>query len=431
VHPPHHDLRPATSSSKPEKPAIIPFPESQQASRASDNDGDVSSLSMPSQASPLRSRVNSVPDAPNEQSARTPTRAQPPSAGPYRTSFGALSQLPPNSFNNLSPSPLRKSFSQGHSRALSSSSSANSMITPPMLSPPSHRTAFGHSTSRSISITGMPSSSSQNTNLSPPEVVNAGQLPNGSPPTTRRHHQRIHSRNLSIYFPRPGSIPVSSIAEDGDANGQDVSIPAVSLNDTLPSQGILLQDPPGHRRLGEGFSFGGRPERTISGSSSDSNEQSTMPQASRPKRRGHHHKHSLSHNFFSFLEPGQHLQPPVSASPESAWTPTTGLSSAGPTTTTFAQSQNESGTAVGLTSPNPDPLTSRPHSLPKDTVALSILQFVLGAALWVSGQQNGSLACTGLGYWVVFDSFGVALRHVLPVYLSMERTQAKTRRSYG
>lgn len=29
--------------------------------------------------------------------------------------------------------------------------------------------------------------------------------------------------------------------------------------------------------------------------------------------------------------------------------------------------------------------------------------------LWMSGQQSGSLGCTGLGYWVVFDALGVAI----------------------
>ncbi|KAG8687754.1 hypothetical protein FRC08_011790 [Ceratobasidium sp. 394] len=34
---------------------------------------------------------------------------------------------------------------------------------------------------------------------------------------------------------------------------------------------------------------------------------------------------------------------------------------------------------------------------------------MVGAAMWVAGQRKGSLACTGLGYWVVFDAMGVAM----------------------
>ncbi|KAF8801985.1 hypothetical protein BYT27DRAFT_7261427 [Phlegmacium glaucopus] len=50
--------------------------------------------------------------------------------------------------------------------------------------------------------------------------------------------------------------------------------------------------------------------------------------------------------------------------------------------------------------------------------AVSSIQFVLGAWLWLSGQQVGSISCTGLGYWVVFDSFGVALTKVIPGWLA-------------
>ena len=60
--------------------------------------------------------------------------------------------------------------------------------------------------------------------------------------------------------------------------------------------------------------------------------------------------------------------------------------------------------------------------------AVAAGQFVLGASLWVSGQQIGSLACTGLGYWVVFDAFGVGLRWVLPAWLA---GSGGVRRPYG
>ncbi|OBZ78830.1 hypothetical protein A0H81_00365 [Grifola frondosa] len=79
-------------------------------------------------------------------------------------------------------------------------------------------------------------------------------------------------------------------------------------------------------------------------------------------RRRHHHKHSLSYNFFSFLEL-RDLHTPVPLSP---WAP----------------------------------ISSFSHR-----------------RLWVAGEQVGSLACTGLGYWV-FDVFGVALGHVLLGYLA-------------
>ena len=58
-------------------------------------------------------------------------------------------------------------------------------------------------------------------------------------------------------------------------------------------------------------------------------------------------------------------------------------------------------------------------------------QFVLGAWLWITGQQVGSLASTGLGYWVVFDALGVVLGHILPNRLARPEMRAETRRPYG
>ncbi|EJD01807.1 uncharacterized protein FOMMEDRAFT_20574 [Fomitiporia mediterranea MF3/22] len=396
----------ATFPQKREKLASIAFP------NAPDEKENVNVSSEPqSQSSPFRVRVNSVPSEPNEQ--QTSHRPPPPSAGPYRTTFGSLAYSPPNGYH-FPASPLRKSFTQGHGRTLSSSGSSLS-VSSPMLSPAPH--GRGHHSSRSISMIG---SSSASLNASPPEGVGSAQLPNtpATPPSTRRHHhQRIHSRNLSVFFPRPGSLPTSSITEDTDV-AQEAT---VTLNDSPQFKSVRLQDPPGPRRLGEGFTFGGGPGRTPP-FASDTTEAETP---SRAKRRGHHHKHSLSHNFFSFLEPGSQMQ--TSVSPEKPWTPM----SPGIAPSTSTSSQYENGTAVGLTSPNLDPLASSPRTLPKDAIMVSVVQFVLGAVLWVSGQHSGSLACTGLGYWIVFDAFGVALRHVLPAYLSLESMQSKTRRPYG
>lgn len=45
----------------------------------------------------------------------------------------------------------------------------------------------------------------------------------------------------------------------------------------------------------------------------------------------------------------------------------------------------------------------------KRAVVFAVAEFVLGAAVWVAGQRRGSLACAGLGYWVVFDAMGVGM----------------------
>ena len=428
-----------------DKSAPIPFPNGSAGERKEDSiPNGLPELQL--QGSPLKTRMNT-------DDAGIQSRQPPASAGPYRTSFGAPAQPPSNANGHgypYSASPLRKSFTHGHGRTLSSSG-AN--LASPMLSPSMHSNHrhSAHFPSRSISLVAPPSpglNMNFKFNGSPPEGVGSSQqLPNTpqtpplppTPGTPRRHqHQRIHSRNLSVFFPRPGSLSTSSIAEDSDV----VQEATITLDEQSSPRfkSVRLQEPPGPRRLGEGFTFGGRPERTPSTSSSDADGGgSTSPEPSsasmsKPKRRGHHHKHSLSHNFFSFLEPGAQLRPPSTSPEQQAWSPASPRLTPGTaTSSTFAQaqSQNESGTAVGLTSPNPDPLTRPQRNLLRDTLIVSAMQFILGASLWVSGQQNGSLACTGLGYWVVFDSFGVALRHALPAWLSNEGMMSKTRRPYG
>ncbi|KAF8147262.1 hypothetical protein B0H34DRAFT_343292 [Crassisporium funariophilum] len=164
--------------------------------------------------------------------------------------------------------------------------------------------------------------------------------------------------------------------------------------------------------------------------------------ASSASRRGHHHKHSLSHNFFSFLEPGigpllsnddeLHSQPtPVPVSP---WTPMSGFppDSAAPSNTAFSMPKN------GHAEAHHRPHHSEPEPISTGAIAVTIAQFVLGASLWVTGQQVGSLSCTGLGYWVVFDSLGVALSKVVPGWLASdsnagvaEKEKERIRRPYG
>jgi hypothetical protein len=75
-------------------------------------------------------------------------------------------------------------------------------------------------------------------------------------------------------------------------------------------------------------------------------------------------------------------------------------------------------------------------TIPVGAAASGMGQFLLGAWLWVCGQQIGSLACTGLGYWVVFDAFGVGLGSVLPSWLGFglgqgEKGKERIRRPYG
>lgn len=91
-------------------------------------------------------------------------------------------------------------------------------------------------------------------------------------------------------------------------------------------------------------------------------------------------------------------------------------------------------------SPASSPVDSRPSLFDEETPrvvvvkdgasTVAVAQFVIGAALWVVGQQVGSLACTGLGYWVVFDAIGVGIGRVLPSWLAQKQDK-KIRRPYG
>ena len=376
---------------------------------------------IPFPASPRKNGAADSPDSSPQPSSYSPPTlrgSHPPSAGPYRTSFGSLSQNP--SANGFAPtSPFRSSFPRGHARTLSSSGTPS--FKTPLMSP----SLLGSFPTRINSLTAQeaPKTRISTSNTEPALKQSANGPP--SPQAMRRHdHRRIHSRNLSLFFPRPGSLPATSIAEDG---AQEIEYP-VPLDEvpvsTIPSgnrgPAIRLHDPPGPKKLGEGFTFGGRTISTSSAGSSSDATSINSTTSNKPKRRGHHHKHSMSHNFFSFLEPGANLQSPPSQSPGTPWNAISPIpSTAGPTKTTFIQN----GDAI--------PLANGPPTIPKDILAFSVVQFLLGASLWVSGQQNGSLACTGLGYWVVFDAFGVALERVVPAYFAMESMKAEIRRPYG
>ncbi|KLO06516.1 hypothetical protein SCHPADRAFT_882816 [Schizopora paradoxa] len=341
----------------------------------------------------LRERVNSVP-SPSYHRSEGPS-----SAGPHRTSFAI-----PN--HNQPPSPFRPAFS--HSRSFSGTTFASSSKVPP---PPKLN---GSIPKRSLSGDGNPSYQMPNSSSNAPLKPYA----NGAPPspTQTRRHGRIHSRNLSIYFPKPGSLPASSIAEDDSSAGEENSatiIPSESSM-TVPT----MQKPPGRKRFGDGFTFGGK-STSPSNSNSDDGDSSVSPVTPRMTRRIHRHKKSMSHNFFSFLEPGVDHQTSSSNLMATQWE-----TSQPPTPIPSPYN------TIQQTSPPLALVVDKQLSLTSAT-AMTVVQFLLGASLWVSGQQNGSLGCTGLGYWVVFDSFGMALTHLLPSHLASRSLASENRRSYG
>ena len=307
--------------------------------------------------------------------------------------------------------------SLSHSRTRSISSP----LKPPLLSP-----SFSHPHLQ-IPTPGAPSPTSFAFPTSPSSPQLTSPSTNGlvhPPPSRRRGHHRIHSRNLSVFFPRPDSLPPTTIHEDG---AEDV-LAIESAGTTIPTDG-LSTTPSG--QLTAGFKFGSRPP--------DSTPSTPLQPAGPTARRGHHHKHSLSHNFFSFLEPGSqqstdlHTQPtPVPVSP---WAPISPFpQSAAPHKAGFSPIER-TGVAHSAESPThrKSIVPSTSGAFPPFAVACAVSQFFLGAWLWLRGQHITSLACMGLGYWVVFDAMGVAVASILPQWLAAQRSTKKSpvQRFYG
>ena len=347
---------------------------------------------LESQANSPRARVHSTPGVgtrpltigiPTSQSL-PPTQYHPTSAGPHNIAFGSRTNL-----NGTGRAPINYS---SHSRTKSLSRNPNEFS-------PSLRSPLSNSFSPPRqSLYPPPPDSPSFKSFAFPQSVSAPEMQQRSlssvqPSTSRRHtHNRIHSRNLSVFFPRPGTLPEPTIEEDS----VDIPAPVTTIRERPSNDGLRA-----------GFRFGGVP------STSENSLAPSSSSGSRPSRRGHHHKHSMSHNFFSFLEPG---------SQQSDTTSSSGPPSASSTMSNFTD---------GITPPFVAPPPPVVPTVDLFAVVSCVVEGMLGAAVWVTGQQTGSLSCTGLGYWVVFDSFGLSLSRIIPGYLARDSMQSRNRRTYG
>jgi hypothetical protein len=138
--------------------------------------------------------------------------------------------------------------------------------------------------------------------------------------------------------------------------------------------------------LGQGFTFGAKPP-----SSYPTPELMTTPRSasSTTSKRGHHHEHehSLSSNFFSFLDLGLvdaheddlHTQPtPISVS---HWRPISTIPAASATSV-------QSGFNISVQDPGDAEHFEELENISSAALAASITQFMLGAYLWVTGEQG-------------------------------------------
>ncbi|KAG9024781.1 hypothetical protein FRB95_011071, partial [Tulasnella sp. JGI-2019a] len=358
----------------------------------------------------------------------------PLSASPYRSGF-SLNGIP--EAGDGAPNGTTNGYALRHSRSQSgmtgTSSSLASSPWQPYESPLSNYSPMS-SRPRSPRNNSVPSSPLLPVN----EDGSTNGFPNGTttsnystPPDSSHRHSRIHSRNLSIFFPRPGNgSPNGSdaIAEDddgqeieyddhennGNGNGApDVLIPTSSSSGDASIRGTIAN----------GFKFGVKDPNGTTPSS---------PRLSKPKRRGHHHKHSLSHNFFSFMDPTSSIIAPQNQTPQQSASGlyiTTPLNRSPvqngdasrilptPSTTHFPTSKTQHHFVDPTPGSSVSAITAK-TTTKGATVAAGVvgqaklfaaMQFVLGAWMWVEGQRQGTLACTGLGYWIVFDAAGLWL----------------------
>ncbi|GAA5982850.1 hypothetical protein JCM11641_004648 [Rhodosporidiobolus odoratus] len=229
-----------------------------------------------------------------------------------------------------------------------------------------------------------------------------------TPPSTShaRQHSRIHERNLSAFFPRPGSVGAGYGGTYDDPHGSSSSPKAVNMS-----------------------SFGADgPEYACAARSSPS----TKTQIG---RRGHHHRHSVSHNLFPFLDPvtsGRQGSAPPSSKPRSAATASVQLPASS------ASFRQRYGHLNNITQLFAYAFLYLPI-VPKFALLLSAVQIAVGALLWVRGQGGESLATTGLGYLVVFDGVGGLASTLLerradsvPVWELIGRSsQSLVRRPFG
>lgn len=232
-----------------------------------------------------------------------------------------------------------------------------------------------------------------------------GSAPLPSPTLVRKAsqpHMRIHSRNLSVFFPRPGAPPPAIAEDDG-------------TQETSASESVLIpsgSDSKKREVLGAGFTFGGGkpPPGAVPLPALPSSHSRSTPSTS--KRRGHHHKHSLSHNFFSFMEPSSSqshsarsasvTRVSITAS-DAPWVPA-------PEPSSESSSPEIPHYRTGSTSPRLSRVTLAPQLAPSTkALGFAVVQFVIGACVWAGGQRGGALSCTGLGYWIIFDALGVGI----------------------
>jgi len=248
-----------------------------------------------------------------------------------------------------------------------------------------------------------------------------------------RKHSRIHSRNLSVFFPRPGSeaeeesdlikakenfnsgIGHLSINTDSNSNENRNSNLIGGLNvpsSNSKSVGIGNISPTNSRR-------GHHSKHSVSFASTntdsigfDSLNSPLSPIGNEVHQHEHSHEgHSHSHEGHSHHQEGHSHSPTISPTHQNSHASHQHQSHSHSHSPTQRLKYSQA-YSTPINSNSDSPFSSIPYlsKIPTNLIPSLIfgaLHFLLGSSLWVSGQRNDSLSTTGLGYLVVFDSFGV------------------------
>ncbi|GAA6038025.1 hypothetical protein JCM8097_007505 [Rhodosporidiobolus ruineniae] len=191
-----------------------------------------------------------------------------------------------------------------------------------------------------------------------------------------RQHSRIHERNLSAFFPRPGEQGIG--------------------------YGTTFDDPHARQPFEAGVADIPSPTAPrVAGADAYVDAATPTRSSSAAGRRGHHHRHSVSHSIFPFLDSPE--QQRAATSPIKPLHPGPSAAAQLPAATASFRQRHGHRTLFFQT------LAFAAFYLPpaaRGLVLVSLAQIAVGAVLWVQGQAGESLATTGLGYLVVFDGIG-------------------------
>lgn len=222
----------------------------------------------------------------------------------------------------------------------------------------------------------------------------------------------LHARNLSIYFPRPDAPPQNGSRSPGpELEPPQVVLPAGEERGVFAGNGEWSFGQPTDDQAPEGSKRSKRRGHHVSDVSTFAHDIvfRSVHRLCTLTRTTSQHKHSLSHNFFSFLDPTV-TNPALASSPNLSAGPIP-ISSHKPADAPqpVPMPLLSSRHSLALSSPTLSPLPPRRDPQVQLLAAFSVLEFVVGAGLWVEGQMGGWRCLAGVGYLVVFDALGVGV----------------------